>query len=67
MRRETQGRCRPCKIAYRWLGKPLLREALCPKCSRPLARTTGDLTKVPWLYEAPHRLVPGVTIKEKLK
>jgi hypothetical protein len=42
----TSGRCRPCGVIYQW-GKPgpLLREAHCPKCKRPLDRTATALVK----------------------
>ena len=38
-----QGKCTGCRIAYRWDGKPLLREAACPTCERPLEATTKHL------------------------
>lgn len=39
-RELTQGRCRDCKEAYRWPSPLLLREAYCPRCGRPLDRTS---------------------------
>lgn len=41
----TAGRCRPCGVVFSWQGKPLLRDALCPRCKRPLDRTAVALLK----------------------
>jgi len=35
----THGKCTPCRAYYQWEGKPLLRDARCPRCSQPLERT----------------------------
>lgn len=45
MRRATYGRCRPCDVIFKWEGRPLLRDALCPNCKRPLDRTAANLVK----------------------
>ncbi len=37
---ETSGRCRRCSIRFVWKGKPLLKHAFCPYCSRRLHQTT---------------------------
>lgn len=39
----TQGRCKPCRIRVVWTGRPLLRDALCPRCRDPISRTTRTL------------------------
>jgi hypothetical protein len=40
MMREITGRCHRCLIRFTWVGKPLLRNALCPYCSSALQQTT---------------------------
>lgn len=55
-RKTTQGRCRPCKAAYRWEGPPLLRVALCPHCKKPLSRTTRHYRGA-WRGEHPLELL----------
>lgn len=55
----TQGKCFRCKVAFRWKGKPLLREALCPRCKEPLSKTSRHLKSLPWVEEHPHWLVGG--------
>lgn len=50
---QTQGRCRPCRIRFVWRGKPLLRDALCPRCKQPLARTTHELRQYRTVVETP--------------
>lgn len=42
-RELRQGRCRPCDVLVKWdeRGGPL-RGALCPRCQRPLDRTTSE-------------------------
>ena len=37
---ETTGRCHTCNTRYVWRGKPLLRDAHCPKCHASLQLTT---------------------------
>ena len=49
----TQGRCVPCGTAYRWSGAPLLKDAACPRCARPLERTTQHLKRAIWKDETP--------------
>lgn len=51
-RELTQGRCRYCKEAYRWPAPPLLREAYCPRCGRPLDRTSYQFSGK-WREEMP--------------
>ncbi len=36
----TQGKCVLCKVHYEWKGKPLLRDAQCPRCKTKLKRTS---------------------------
>ena len=36
----TQGKCVLCKAHYEWKGKPLLRDAQCPRCKTKLERTS---------------------------
>lgn len=38
--RKTTGRCYGCKVRFVWNGKPLLKNALCPRCGEPLHLTT---------------------------
>lgn len=61
----THGRCRPCDLLYTWRGKPLLREALCAECRRPLDRTAAGLLKgvLPALPYAP--LMTGLRCASK--
>jgi hypothetical protein len=54
---QKQGRCRPCKIRVVWEGKPLLRDALCPRCKAPLDRTSSDLRSVQTVDEHPFAVV----------
>lgn len=53
----TQGRCRPCKKAFRWNGRPLLRDALCPSCKEPLSRTSRSLKSATWSPQSPLEVV----------
>ena len=39
MPQTTTGRCHYCNIRYSWHGRPLRRDALCPRCRNPLRRT----------------------------
>lgn len=48
-----KGRCMKCRIAYRWVGSPRLQDAACPRCRRPLDRTTHLLKSVPWVDQDP--------------
>ncbi len=48
-----QGKCDPCKVAFRWTGKPLLRDSHCPTCGRPLTCTTYRLKRCRWMETAP--------------
>ncbi len=41
----TSGRCENCKVIWQWEGRLLLREATCPRCHAPLARTAARLIK----------------------
>lgn len=47
----THGRCTECgkNVVYRWLGKPLLKNAMCPAHRTPLKRTALALMKHPEL------------------
>ena len=49
MRGRTSGRCRPCNVILQWdRPGPLLREAHCVYCGKPLDRTaTALVSKVP--------------------
>lgn len=38
-KRQTNGKCMICKLFYRWIAPPLLREACCPKCNHRLERS----------------------------
>lgn len=41
---HTHGRCRWCKVIWRWLGrKPLVRDAHCHVCGEKLGRTAAAL------------------------
>lgn len=46
-----QGKCTRCSVAYRWTGKPLLRDAAC-RCGKPLAQTVHYL-RTQWREEVP--------------
>ena len=37
----VQGKCTDCQVRWMWRGKPLVRDAICPACFRPLDRTSG--------------------------
>lgn len=37
---QCTGRCHSCKIRFTWRGSPLLRNAFCPHCGKPLHQTT---------------------------
>ena len=39
------GKCIRCKLIWTWNGNLLLREAKCPRCKDPLARTATRLIK----------------------
>lgn len=53
-----QGKCTRCSVAYRWKGKPLLRDAAC-RCGKPLAQTIHSL-RTRWLEQVPpHRKTDG--------
>ena len=39
----TQGKCAACRRRCVWRGRPLLREAYCPRCGGKLERTTSKL------------------------
>ncbi len=56
-RSTTQGRCRPCAVAFRWQGRPLLKRALCPFCKQPLSRTSRHLKSNRWDETHPLRAV----------
>lgn len=49
-----KGRCRQrsCGLVYVWDGRPLVRDALCPKHLTPLARTSR-LAEVPFTRRSP--------------
>lgn len=48
------GRCAPCKTIFEWRGRPLVRDALCPRCKVPLDRTAANLVKrIPIVDEHP--------------
>ena len=55
--RTLQGRCKPCRAAYRWVpghGLPRrLKGAGCPKCGKQLNQTMYTLKSVPWYGLAP--------------
>lgn len=53
----TQGKCVRCAVAFRWRGKPLLRNALCPRCKEPLSKTTRHLKSMPWVESHPLMVV----------
>lgn len=42
---STHGKCAGCEIVWKWEGRLLLREAKCPRCKVPLARTAAILIK----------------------
>jgi hypothetical protein len=53
-----QGKCELCAIAYLWKGPaPLVRDARCPKCDRPLKRTTHVIFHNPRYQKAALRFV----------
>ena len=37
-----QGKCEECRVVFGWDGKPLMRDACCPRCGSPLRRTTTE-------------------------
>lgn len=39
----VKGKCVDCKLAYKWKGKPLLRDAKCRCCGKPLKATVWYL------------------------
>lgn len=43
----THGKCTTCDVVFRWTGKPLLRQAVCPRDRTHglLARTAARLVK----------------------
>lgn len=41
--RQSQGKCIHCRVRWTWWGAPLVRNALCPACHRPLERTSQNL------------------------
>ena len=43
-----QGKCLPCKTAYRWVGELKKERTACPKCGRPLRQTTYLQSKYRW-------------------
>ena len=53
-----QGKCVSCKVAYRWSGRPLLKQAFCLKCSQPLVRTSY-LLEWEWIDRKPATFAPG--------
>ena len=56
MRTETQGKCERCRVRFVWIGRPRLRDALCPRCGVGLARTSRAL-KWRAVRETPHERV----------
>lgn len=58
MKRHTHGRCRPCGAIFQWQGRPLLRDALCPRCRQPLDRTAAGIARhIPIVEEHPVYIV----------
>ena len=57
---DKQGKCERCELRYTWRGKPLLRQALCPKCKHPLARTSHEMKRFRHIYD----VHPLMTIEE---
>ncbi len=45
MSRKTAGKCETCSVVWQWEGALRLREAKCPRCNEPLARTAVSLIK----------------------
>lgn len=46
--KRTHGRCKSCRKVWGWLGKPLLRDAHCPRCGMRLRQTQRTLTGDEW-------------------
>lgn len=42
-RRTTTGKCPHCRVRFEWEGLPLLRDALCHNCLKPLKQTSRAL------------------------
>jgi predicted amidophosphoribosyltransferase len=55
-RRTTAGRCWRCKVIFQWAGRPLLKNALCPRCKKPLDRTAVSLVSHTPILEDEHPL-----------
>ena len=43
--RARFGRCQECRVSYCWTGLPLVRDAACPRCAKPLGRSTSTTRK----------------------
>ena len=43
--RQLTGKCPRCRVRYVWYTLPLVRDALCPTCMKPLERTS---TRLQW-------------------
>jgi hypothetical protein len=55
--RLTFGRCWKCNVAYRWRGKPKLKNAVCLKCHSRLHTTVHYLRSAPWLDQKPEEVM----------
>lgn len=76
---STMGKCQECRLVYHWDGKPLLRDAYCIHCRKPLRQTTWAIgrartTRGIWTRTAAHPFYnaypvdtpkPGATLKNK--
>lgn len=62
---HTHGKCLHCKVVFRWLGKPLLRSALCPRCQQQLARTAARLVTRMQVIDGEHPLMIAHATEEQ--